>query len=770
MASASRPASVENSRLATAVVALLMLAYIAILSVLVWLRYAAVHTDLDLAIYSQVVWNTAHGDWFRNSVLPLSANYLGNHFSPILLAFVPLYLIWTDPRVLLIGQVVVNALAVWPLYWFAREKLPTPWAGVLLVAAFLLYPALQHQDLGDFHGVALGTTVVMWAFFALLTGRNRLLFCILPLMVLVREDLSLVIVTMGLYAGIFQRRWRLGLVLCVLGIVLSILVILVLIPAFRGGESFFYNDYYDYLGTSAPEIGKTMLLRPGVWLSRAFHPPKFNLLLQLLLPVAFLPLLAPSVFLLGGSALAYLLLVDYPFAQIYTLDEQNQALLIPFIFFGAVSGLARLVRWLGCRWGARRVALAGSAVVLVTSFISVLLWGPLASAEKRAEFRVDDRARAEWVLLSRIPPDAGVVADDRLAAPLSMREGFFVFNGLFTYPYPLDYLVYEDTPEGYWPHPPALVGPPAGESWQVPRYELVDSVGLVELRRQNGTVAARNVRDSLIYGGAVALRGASGSGGVMEAVPGQPLDVALVWESLGPDLPRLVQFVHLIERQPEGEYRWASVDREPYNGLFPTHQWQAGDLIGDVLALEIPVWLAPGNYELHVGLYARDGAERLPLPAGGTTAAVTTVVIPPGAPAGAGEVGGIPMEVYASLARGLELVGQNPIPEQVAPGQVFDVTLFWRAEEPADHVYDLRFDLLGENESTPSASWTRPLIQGRFPNTEWPPQTIIADWHPLPLPADLSPGRYDLVVTALANAEPAGQPVPLAAVVVGDAE
>jgi len=592
------------------------------------------------------------------------------------------------------------------------------------------------------------------------------------LMVLVREDLSLVIITMGLYAAFFQRRWRLGVLLAVLGLVLSIVVILVLIPAFRGGESFFYNDYYDYLGSSPLEIAKTVLLRPGVWLSRVFHPPKFKLWLQLLLPVAFLPLLAPSVFLLGGSALAYLLLVDYPFAQIYTLDEQNQALLIPFIFFGAVLGLARVVGWLGPKWGARRVAIVGSSVVLVVSIISMLLWGPLASAEKRAEFRVDDQARAEWELLSLIPPDAGVVADDRLAAPLSMREGFFVFNGLFTYPYPLEYLVYEDTPEGYWIHPPAQMGPPQADGWQVPRYELVDSAGLVELRRQAGTVTAEMVRDAPVYGDLVALRGASGAGAHLEATPGKPLAIGLVWESLASRLPRLVPFVHLIERRPEGEYRWASVDREPYNGLFPTHQWQAGDLVGDVLELQVPPWLPPGSYELQVGLYTRDGTERLPLPGGGTTAAVSTVVVPLGALASAAERGGaepegIPIELHETVAGGLELYGQNPIPDTATAGQVLDVTLFWRALEPMADVYDVRFELVGEGESTPSAGWTRPLVQGRVPNIEWPPQVVVADWHPLSLPADLAPGRYDLVVTALAGGEPAGQPLLLTGVAVG---
>ena len=128
---------------------------------------------------------------------------------------------------------------------------------MLLAAAYLAYPAFQHQILTDFHAVTLGAAIVMWRDFALLTRRDRLLLCFLPLMILVREDLSLLILSMGLYAAFFQRRWRLGLILSVLGLAASSLVILVLIPAFRGGRSFHYGEYYGYLGDSPLAMART---------------------------------------------------------------------------------------------------------------------------------------------------------------------------------------------------------------------------------------------------------------------------------------------------------------------------------------------------------------------------------------------------------------------------------------------------------------------------------------------------------------------------------
>ncbi len=110
------------------------------------------------------------------------------------------------------------------------------------------------------------------------------------------------------------------------------------------GRVFHYSDYYDYLGDSPVTMLRTLLLEPQAWLPRAIHRPKIELLVQLLLPVAFLPLLVPSIFLLGASALAYLFLVDFPFHTVYTLGTQYQALLMPFIFFGTVLAGVRLAR------------------------------------------------------------------------------------------------------------------------------------------------------------------------------------------------------------------------------------------------------------------------------------------------------------------------------------------------------------------------------------------------------------------------------------------
>ena len=80
-------------------------------------------TDFDLGNLSQVVWNTLHGRPFllTNPEGAQPEMSLGIHVWPIILLLAPLYLVWPDPRLLLIAQSVVIALGAWPVYLLAQR-------------------------------------------------------------------------------------------------------------------------------------------------------------------------------------------------------------------------------------------------------------------------------------------------------------------------------------------------------------------------------------------------------------------------------------------------------------------------------------------------------------------------------------------------------------------------------------------------------------------------------------------------------------------------
>src|SRR5512139_2688593 len=177
----------------------MVLAYIVTFTWLAILRHAAFDSSgFDLGIYDQVVWNTLHGRPFFYTTTGQPLLHLSNHASPILLLVAPFYLIYSGPEMLLFLQTAVIGLGGLPLFWLAREKLESDLAGLSLLAAYLLFPALEVVTLSDFHPPALATGFLMYAFYFLEKRRAGwfLLFAVLAMAC--KEQISLLVVFMGL--------------------------------------------------------------------------------------------------------------------------------------------------------------------------------------------------------------------------------------------------------------------------------------------------------------------------------------------------------------------------------------------------------------------------------------------------------------------------------------------------------------------------------------------------------------------------------------------
>lgn len=91
--------------------------------------------------------------------------------------------------------------------------------------------------------------------------------------------------------------------------------------------------------------------------------------------------------------------------------------------------------------------------------------------------------------------------------------------------------------------------------------------------------------------------------------PGDPLGVALTWQTDTELATRYKVFVHLYS--PDGTLV-AQHDGEPNGSLSPTTTWQTGEQIIDRHGILIPQGAPPGIYRLAIGLYWETG-ERLPV-------------------------------------------------------------------------------------------------------------------------------------------------------------
>ncbi|MDB5065844.1 MAG: hypothetical protein JWM18_2278, partial [Chloroflexi bacterium] len=138
------------------------------------LRWATFHSAAyDLAFFDQVMWNASAGHGLRSSFV--GYGFLGQHFEPALLLFVPLYRLHPSPLWLLGIQSLALGLAVVPLWALAREWLTTRRAALVAGVAYLLQVGLARAAGFDFHTEALAVPFVFLALLGAARGSTALL-------------------------------------------------------------------------------------------------------------------------------------------------------------------------------------------------------------------------------------------------------------------------------------------------------------------------------------------------------------------------------------------------------------------------------------------------------------------------------------------------------------------------------------------------------------------------------------------------------------------
>ena len=326
------------------------------------------------------------------------------------------------PHLLPLVQTVILAASGLLLFRVARGALP-PLEARLVLAAYLLYPALQHTWLEYYEPVNLAIPCLIGAYAAIREGRDgrALAWSLLALVTI--ENLALSVAALGVYAAVRGRR-RLGAGL-VLGAAVYVVVLLrAVFPALEPGGYVYAGRLY---GDFATDLTGAIvyLARPDHLGERLATPANGAYLLGLLVPVAFLPLLAPGVLALAMQ-LPLNMVSSWPYA--HEIRYHYVAPVIPFVFLALVRVLEKTRGS-----GGRKVALAAlGAGVLAGQVLFASPW--LVPREGQRWWRglsVDAAERLHVsALLARIPADATVSAHYRFLPHLARRPRLYMFPNL----------------------------------------------------------------------------------------------------------------------------------------------------------------------------------------------------------------------------------------------------------------------------------------------------------------------------------------------------
>ncbi len=431
----------------------------------IWKYQNFLYDGLDLAIYNNALWNTAHGNWFWSSIQ--GHNYWGDHFEPILILLLPIYYLWQSPILLLILQTLALGLAAWPLYKVVTQIYPeraqhlrgeskdpvsqcisvdsgvyeSTWdpspretqcgtqdkVGVLALSIALLWlinPLVHNINLYEFHAIALLPLLFFWLFYIYLKlkkqSSKRLILCFYVLMFLcltVREDVTFIILPFLILVGadalknknkFLLRVTSYELLVTVLYLIISFQLISHFSPS--GFSPFAY--YYGWLTKASV----------GQILAHLVTLTNLEMVLGFLAPFFFLPALKPK----------WLILTVIPLAQIIfsaagggalVWQLHYGALFLPGLVLAFVYGFQMANQW------TTRYFWDGKLLFLIIIIFNLALWpsfGPGGIKNK-----ITGQEAAKRAMIQKIEPGAGVMTGFRLLPNLSSRGEIYALHYYF---------------------------------------------------------------------------------------------------------------------------------------------------------------------------------------------------------------------------------------------------------------------------------------------------------------------------------------------------
>jgi uncharacterized membrane protein len=396
----------------TRVVAAGVVVYALVMGFIVVTRHGAFRTHaLDLGQYLQVTWSIAAGYGPYTTLPPV--HFWGEHFSPVFYLLAPLTWIAPAAAPLLLAQTVILAAGALAVFALAARRLGSAPVAAGFALLYLVNPSLHGINIRDFHPQAFAIPLIIAA--ALAFDAKRYAWCAVALVATLacREDAAVAVVGFGLWLGFARRRWELGAGIAAASVLVLAVDLHYVMPYFRG-EPYPHLHRYAYLGSSLGEILLNVVTRPWRWIGVTLTGGKLVYLLAMLLPLGFLPLLAPGALVAALPGLAQnLLSVDHPLFQ---FRSQYQAFVLPFLVLAAVEGYARI-----------HVRRRAFAVLAFAFFASVLLTARTANDLIVTRWRLSPAQHATQALVRAIPDGTAVSANERLVPHLATRRAIFIY-------------------------------------------------------------------------------------------------------------------------------------------------------------------------------------------------------------------------------------------------------------------------------------------------------------------------------------------------------
>ncbi len=149
--------------------------------------------------------------------LPLSTSerdkllsHFAVHISPIFYVLLPFYFVFTSPLTLQIGQAVLVASGIIPVYLMARKFKLSGKVTALITFIYAFYPALTTSNFYDLHENCFLPCLLLWVFCFYERKQYIPMYIFVALTLLVKEDAAIYVIVFGIFLLLSEKNFKHG--------------------------------------------------------------------------------------------------------------------------------------------------------------------------------------------------------------------------------------------------------------------------------------------------------------------------------------------------------------------------------------------------------------------------------------------------------------------------------------------------------------------------------------------------------------------------------
>lgn len=332
--------SVKGAIIIVSAAGLLCAFFIGYLTVLRYITYSS--PNFDFGIFVNMFYN------MKKTFLPnvscerdLFNSHFAVHISPIYYLILPFYMLFPFPQTLQIAQAVIVASAVIPLFLISKKYNLSPKLICGVCIAFCAYPALSGGCFYDLHENCFLVPLLLWLFYFNDCNKKILIYISALLVLFVKEDSAVYLAFFAIFIITAQKKYKRGLILLISSIIYFLLTSWILNTFGVGIMDIRFINYITNQG-GLPSMLKNIFRNPALVIYEIFHEEKILYMLQMFIPLGFLPFVTKKIprYILLLPMVLINLMPDYKYQ--HTLYYQYNFGVIAFLFYASVLNISDL--------------------------------------------------------------------------------------------------------------------------------------------------------------------------------------------------------------------------------------------------------------------------------------------------------------------------------------------------------------------------------------------------------------------------------------------